>query len=246
MLPFKVILFDLGNTLIYFDADWQTVIGEGIDRLTHTLIGAGYKLDQARFSSEFQKRMIDNFTRRSQEHTETPAESLLRSTLAAHGYPLVPPAHLGNALNAMFAVSQAHWQPEADAASTLHSLESLGCKLGLISNAGYAPDVQTLVDKAELRLYFKKIWISAEVGFRKPHPRMFELALDYFQINPKEAVMVGDSLGEDILGAINMGIATIWLTRRADTPENQANRLRIIPDHSIQTLEDLPWTLMNW
>lgn len=246
MLPFKVILFDLGNTLIYFDADWQTVIREGIGKAVNSLVSMGYRLEQDKFAAEFLKALQEYFTRRSQDHTEMTTEALLRSLLAAHGHSLVSPAHLRSALNAMYAVSQAHWRVETDAIATLTSLKSLGCKLGMISNAGDAPDVQTLVDNAGLRPFFNKIWVSAEVGFRKPHPRMYELALDYFQVGPKDAVMVGDSLAEDILGAINMGIATIWLTRRADTPDNQANKLRIIPDHSIQNLEDLPWTLMNW
>jgi HAD superfamily hydrolase (TIGR01662 family) len=246
MLPFKVILFDLGNTLIYFDADWQAVIREGISKAVNSLIGMGYRLDQDGFAAEFLKVLQDHYSRRSQDYHEIPSEQLLRSLLVAHGHSLVSPAHLRTALNALYAVSQAHWRVEPDATATLRSLETLGCKLGMISNAGDTPDVQTLVNNAGLRPFFKKIWISAEVGFRKPHPRMYELALDYFQVAPKEAVMVGDSLAEDILGAINMGIATIWLTRRADTPENQANKLRIIPDHTVQNLEDLPWTLMNW
>lgn len=246
MLPFKVILFDLGNTLIYFDADWQTVIRAGIAQAVNSLIRMGFGLDGNKFAAEFLTALEVNFARRSQDHAEVTTESLLRSLMAKQGYPLVSPAQLRSALNAMYAVSQAHWRVEPDAVATLTSLKGLGCQLGMISNAGDAPDVHTLVDKAGLRPLFSKIWISAEVGFRKPHPRMYELALDYFQVGPKDAVMVGDSLAEDILGAINMGIPTIWLTRRADTPENRANKLRIIPDHSIQNLEDLPWTLMNW
>ncbi len=246
MLPFKLILFDLGNTLIYFNADWQSVIREGISRAVNTLVSLGYGLDRDKFAAEFLKSLQENLARRSQDYTEMTTQALLHSLLAAHGHPGVPPSHQRTALNAMYAVSQAHWRVEPDAIATLTSLKSLGCKLGMISNAGDAPDVQILVDNTGLRPFFTKIWVSAEVGYRKPHPRMYELALDYFQVGPKDAVMVGDSLAEDILGAVNLGIATIWLTRRADTPENRANKLRIIPDHSIQNLEDLPWTLMNW
>ncbi len=246
MLPFKVILFDLGNTLIYFDADWEVVLAESADRMVSALLAAGCRLNKEKFTADFLHSIRDRSTRREQDYSEIPTESLIRSLLAAQNQPFVPPSLLRIALQAMYTVTQAHWRVEPDAIDTLKSLASLGCKLGMISNAGDASDVNTLVNKAGLRPYLTKVWISAEVGYRKPHPRMFELALDYFQINSKEAVMVGDSLGEDILGAINMGIATIWLTRRADTPENQANKLRIIPDHSTKDLGDLPWTLMNW
>lgn len=246
MLPFKVILFDLGSTLIYFDTDWGTVLPECTNRMVSSLVAMGYRLDNERFAADFLKIIQARVSNRSNDYTETTTESLLRSLLAVHDYPNIPPLQLREALKAMHAVTQPHWRVEPDALAALKSLQGLGCKLGMISNAGDAHDAHTLVDNAGLRPHFGKIWISAEVGLRKPHARMFELALDYFQVRPKDAVMVGDSLAEDILGAINMGIASIWITRRADTPENRANSLRIIPDHSIKKLSELPATLMNW
>jgi len=246
MLPFKVILFDLGNTLIYFDGNQQVIIAEGAQRLASNLVEAGYSLDKEKFASDFTNRLIDHASRRNQEYKEISSESVLRSLLEAHGHVSVPPVHLQNALNALHAAVNVHWHAEVDALSTLKSLEIQGSKLGIITNAGYPPNVFTLVDKVGLKPYFKKILTSAEVGFRKPHPFIFELALDYFQIRPKDAVVIGDSLAEDILGANNTGIASIWVTRRADTPENRANSLRIIPDHSVKNLSDLPFTLMNW
>lgn len=246
MLPFKLVLFDLGNTLIYFDGDWPTVLGEGAMRLTDSLISSGYQLDKSAFTADFLKTLRGYFASRNHEYIEKTTGSVLRSLLAAHGQSSVYPGHIRTALDAMYAVSQPHWRVEPDSISTLESLQALGCKLGLISNAGDPIDAHALVDNAGLRPHFKKVWISAEIGFRKPHARMFEMALDYFQIRPKDAVMVGDSLGEDILGANNMGIASIWLTRRSDSPENRENINRIVPDHSVKNLDELPATLMNW
>lgn len=246
MLPFKLILFDLGNTLIYFDGDWTAVLSEGAARLTDSLISAGYPLKKDLFTTDFLKTLREYYASRNHEYIETTTGSALRSLLAAHGHPGAYPGHIRAALDAMYAVSQSHWRVEPDAHPTLEHLQALGCKLGLISNAGDPVDAHTLVDNAGLRTHFKKIWISAEIGFRKPHSRMFEMALDYFQIRAKDAIMVGDSLGEDILGANNMGIASIWLTRRADTPENRENSNRIVPDHSVKDLDELPAILMNW
>ncbi len=246
MLPFKVILFDLGSTLIYFDTDWTSVLTEGSRRLTRALASAGFRLNEDEFSTSFTQKLQEASTQRERDYTELTTESVLRSLLANKGYPNVPPIHLRPALNAMYSTSQPHWRVEEDANKTLESMRALGCRLGIISNAGDALDVYTLIKNAGLSSFFKKVWISAEVGYRKPHPRMFELALDYFQIRPGEAVMVGDVLGADILGANNLGIASVWITRRADTPENQANKLRIVPDQSIYSLDELPSLLMNW
>jgi len=246
MLPFKVILFDLGSTLIYFDADWTEVLAEGSRRLARTLVTAGFRLNEANFAVDFIQKLHESSSQRDHDYIEMTTESVLRSLLASKGYPGIPTKTLRPALNAMYSVSQPHWRVEEEANTTLASLNALGCQLGVISNAGDALDVNTLINNAGLRSFFKKVWISAEIGFRKPHPRMYELALDYFQIRPKDAVMIGDVLGADILGANNLGIASIWITRRADTPENRADKLRIVPDQSINSLDELPSLLMNW
>jgi FMN phosphatase YigB (HAD superfamily) len=57
--------------------------------------------------------------------------------------------------------------------------------------------------------------------------------------------MVGDTLGADILGAHNAGLLAIWITRRAETPANQAHQDTIQPDVTIDTLSELPDVLEN-
>ncbi len=51
---------------------------------------------------------------------------------------------------------------------------------------------------------------AQEAGVEKPHPRMFELALQKLQMQPHEVVMVGDSHERDIAGAQAMGITAVW------------------------------------
>lgn len=246
MLPFKVIFFDLGSTLIYFDGDWPSVLAEGSKPLARTLISAGLKLNEGDFAKEFVRTLQDIEKRREQDHVEITIETILRTLLANKGYPGVNANILRPAINAYFAVTRPHWRAEDDASSTLASLQSLGCRLAVISNGSDVQNTDALLNSTGLRSFFKKTWVSAETGFRKPHPRMYELALDYFQIRPKEAVMIGDSLSADILGANNLGIASIWITRRADTPENRSDKLRIIPDQTVSRLGELPSLLMNW
>jgi FMN phosphatase YigB (HAD superfamily) len=55
--------------------------------------------------------------------------------------------------------------------------------------------------------------------------------------------MVGDKLSADILGASKAGLYSIWITRRADIPANQAFAAEIIPDATIATLSELPGLL---
>ena len=55
--------------------------------------------------------------------------------------------------------------------------------------------------------------ISEEAGVTKPHPAIFEAALQGLACNPDQAVMVGDSWQEDIVGAHQVGIQAVWLNR---------------------------------
>ena len=99
------------------------------------------------------------------------------------------------------------------------------------------------MDKAEIRSFFDKILTSAGEGIRKPNPQIFQKLLDYWDLLPTQAAMVGDTLGADILGAKNAGIFSIWITRRADTPANHAHGDTIHPDATIDALNELPGLL---
>jgi HAD superfamily hydrolase (TIGR01549 family) len=236
----EAVLFDLGNTLIYFDGDWPATLPQSDGELLRYLRNAGINLDGRQFLQQFRRELDNYFIERETEFIERTTAYLLRSLLSQWGYPNVPEKVIREALQAMYAVTQAYWKPEAEALSTLQTLKQDGFHLGMISNAGDDADVQVLVDKAELRPFFDFILTSAGQGIRKPNPLIFQTALDYWEIGPSQAVMVGDTLGADILGAQNAGIYSIWITRRADTPANRAHEDTIKPDSSIDNLDELP------
>lgn len=71
------------------------------------------------------------------------------------------------------------------------------------------------------------------------------MALAHWGTLPAHAAMVGDTLGADILGAKNAGIFSIWITRRADNPANQAHLDTIQPDAQIAALDELPGLLQE-
>lgn len=56
--------------------------------------------------------------------------------------------------------------------------------------------------------------VSEAVGAAKPDPRIFDVALDAAGCDAADAVMVGDSWANDVVGACNRGIAAAWLNRR--------------------------------
>ncbi len=61
---------------------------------------------------------------------------------------------------------------------------------------------------------FGTIVVSLEVGFGKPDPRVFEIAVSRLGVAKDDAVMVGDSLVCDIGGARRAGLRAIWIDLR--------------------------------
>ena len=76
----------------------------------------------------------------------------------------------------------------------------------------------------------------------RPHPRIFELALAHWQIRPQDAAMVGDKIEADIKGAQQIGMVSVWITRRC---EPRSERPVPAPDAIISTLSELPQALDN-
>lgn len=243
---FRVVFFDLGNTLIYFDGDWDEVFDLATLSLGQNLNFYGVDIEPKVLAAEFNERVKIYYIKREIDLIEHTTEFVLRDMLEAVGHRNITDDLVRAGLGAFYSTFQPHWNVEPDAIPTLTSLKAMGCRLGLISNAGDIQDVHTLVDRAGLQPYFDRIWVSATVGVRKPHPRIFEIAMDSMNTRPKEAVMVGDTLNADILGANNVGMASIWITRRADPKENEKYRLRVYPEEVITSLTELPSLLANW
>lgn len=245
MRKIQAILFDLGNTLIYFDAEERLdqVLRLADEALVARLRQLGYALD-VDFHEDFRRRMNLYYQERDVELIEYTTRYILRNLLEEKGL-LVNEASLIDSLHAYYRVTQAHWQLEAETIPTLQRLSQRGYPLGLVSNAADDADVQNLVDRSGIRPFFQVILTSAAEGVRKPNPQIFWRALEALDVQPEAAVMVGDTLGADILGAKNAGIFSVWVTRRADNPQNRDHQDIILPDAVIENIEHLPGLLQE-
>ena len=239
MNRFKAVIFDLGSTLIYFDGDWMETLQVAGKELLRSLRMNGLDL-AGDFIQAFGERMDNYYRERETEFVEYTMMYILNSLLAEKGYAGVTEDVIRSALDAFFSVTERHWRTDEETIPTLRYLREQGYRLGMISNAGDDADVQRLVDQAELRSYFDIILTSAAEGIRKPNPRIFQKVLDYWDLAAGETLMVGDTLGADILGARNAGIFSVWLTRWAETPANRAHVETIHPDAAIARLSELP------
>ena len=225
---------------MYFDGSWPQAMPASYQAMLARLVALGYSLPPD-FSDRFSQRQWEHISQREMEFVEYTALHQLRDLLAESGYPQASPAHLRQALDAMYAVTQPFWKLEAD---TLTALEDLRCRrclrLGLVSNSGDTLEVRHLLHKLGLEAFFEQVLISAELGIRKPNPAIFQLALDFFKVPASQAVMVGDTLGADILGAQNAGIFSIWIPRRSlNRPDTLAHAGTILPNATITDLSEL-------
>jgi HAD superfamily hydrolase (TIGR01509 family) len=234
------LIFDLGSTLIRFDGEWGKVVSEAHFALAEQLRQDGLAIDSMAVASEFRRQMEIYYHDRESDFIEVTTAFVLRQVLKENGHPEVSDEVVRRALERMYRLTEDHWSPMPGVYKVLDALSQDGFRLGLISNAGNEANVHRLIDRAGLRPYFDPILISAAVGLRKPNPALFEIVLQAWSLDPEEAVMIGDTLGADILGAQNAGIHQIWLTADADTPANRAHAGTIIPEATASALADVP------
>jgi len=84
-------------------------------------------------------------------------------------------------------------------------------KLGLVSNFTYAPVIYAALRKLDINKFFNAILVSEDVGWRKPHIKIFEEALKRLGTFAEETVFVGDNPEEDIRGAKMAGMKTVFV-----------------------------------
>ncbi len=134
----------------------------------------------------------------------------------------------------------AAWEPARVLGSTTHalleSLRSRGLRLGVVSNA-FDPGwlLHRDLEQMGIAQRIDHAVFSSEVGKRKPHPEIFERALERLGVAPNEALFVGDRLYEDVRGAAEVGMTTvqaIWF-RADEHPEGGE------PDHEAFTQMDV-------
>lgn len=95
-----------------------------------------------------------------------------------------------------------------------------GIRTGVISNISYAGSVVEARIRALLPDHrFEFILATSEYLYRKPHPRIFRLALALARLSPDQVWYVGDQYQCDMVGAQNAGLFPVWYTGALRTPE---------------------------
>ena len=223
------VLFDWGDTLFHFAYD-------------EALLEAGWEAGLAatgrpdvpahgETASRFRERYLPLlFVPGTVEEVEYPG--IIREVLAEFGVSLTD-----EELLRFLEAEHAAWAPARELGAHSHALlESLRerrLKTGLVSNAFDPPDLlhgdlrrMGLAERLDAAVF------SSEVGKRKPHPLIFEVALQRLGVVPERALFVGDSLSADVAGADALGMTTVqalWFRAEEDGEGVEPDYLAFTP-----------------
>jgi HAD superfamily hydrolase (TIGR01549 family) len=120
-----------------------------------------------------------------------------------------------------------HFELYDDALPVLDALRGHGLKIGLLSNS--SRDLDEFVAHHGLRA--DAVLTSHVHGKTKPHRTIFRAMLERLAVAPGEAVMVGDTIEDDIEGALAVGMRAVLVDREGRFPhrEGRLGDLRELP-----------------
>lgn len=247
----KAVLFDLDNTLIDWRnswIDWETLEAPHVTGVYQYLCTVGKPSGN-----------LETFKETYYARSRAAWESADHTLIAPHiGEVLVdaavaldiPPGKV-----AKDACMEAYgWRGETDVSlfpevpEVLTLLREKGIRLGIITNA-YQPMWMRDMEIAPLGLldYFPDCRLSAaDVGYLKPHQRIFWHALECLEVQPQEAVFVGDSLTSDVAGAKTAGLRAVWRRVENNNFSSEQALPDVTPDATIHSLLELPPLLDSW
>lgn len=81
-------------------------------------------------------------------------------------------------------------------------------RLHIITN-GFEVTQNLKISNSGLSFYFQNIFTAEKVGYKKPNPKIFKIAMETVGTKPKSSLMIGDSFEADIKGALEMNMQAI-------------------------------------
>ncbi len=111
--------------------------------------------------------------------------------------------------------------------------------IALATNAQASGEVEIrqALARVDLDRQVERIYGFRTIGHKKPEPEFFRFVLHNLGLSASHAVMVGDSLENDVLGANACGIRAVWFNEAG--PESREGALHA----TIHDLADLPAAL---
>lgn len=113
------------------------------------------------------------------------------------------------------------WFIYPDVLPALEAWQKIGIELGIVSN--FDSRLYWVLEALKLKEFFTSITISTEVGFAKPNPKIFAIALQQHSCAANQAWHIGDSFRQDYQGAKAAGLRAILLDRSSQRVGSEAS-----------------------
>ena len=215
----SAVFFDVDFTLIYPGPAFQ---GVGYQR---TCARYGVEVEPARFDAAIKasSRILDDVEEPVHDH-----ELFVRynaSVIEQMGGRGPGVADAARDLYAQWAANH-HFEMYDDVEPVLRSLVEQGLVVGAISNSHRS--LEAFCEHFELSGLIHATVTSSEHGYLKPHPSIFEEALNRAGVEAAASMMVGDSLQADVRGALAAGMRAVLLRRSGDVPEDVPDGVPVI------------------
>ena len=125
--------------------------------------------------------------------------------------------------------------PHAEGVRVLEGIRDMGLNIGLISNTGMTPGTafRRFLDQHKLLHYFDTLTFSDEVKLAKPSDQIFRMTVDSLHTTPEQTVHVGDHVINDVQGAKQVGMRTVWIEgfyQREDPTDPKTEPDIAVPD----------------
>jgi putative hydrolase of the HAD superfamily len=126
------------------------------------------------------------------------------------------------------AVTEQGLVPVPGALETISDLRTRGFRIGLITVC--TDDVPSLWSETPFHGLFDAEVFSCSVGLRKPDPRIYLLACEQLDVEPGEALFVGDGANDELAGAERVGMTAVLVEREGEEQEWAGRRIRSLPE----------------
>lgn len=236
-MPFRAVLFDIGDTLWHSPAapppdQFRRMAAERVaawlrDR-DHACVDPALLARTAWDALEAAMRRA-----RATDLVEPDYASVARDAARTLGIELPLDDAAGLLDAAYISGVEGGKAPYPDAAEVLAELRRRGFKLGAVTNRAFGGErFRADLRDAGLDIGWDAEAVSVEVGYLKPHPAIFNHALEELSVDAREAVMVGNSLAEDIAGSQRLGMVAAW---KRCAPDAEG----VTPDFAFDELTEL-------
>ena len=212
------LFFDLDNTIWDFNANSYDALQVALDRL-ELLDPIGSYDDFFKIYSDVNEKLWEQYRQGTMTKKNLSIQRFEES-FEIHGTPL-PKG--GATVNETYLMEMPLQTRLVDGAREL--LDHLHGKyeMSVITN-GFKEVQYDKIQKSGLSKYFKKIFISEEIGAQKPNKLIFEQAVKSMNARKKKSLMIGDSWDADIIGALNFGMDQVYFAPNLDKREIPSNK----------------------